>query len=335
MDAFKLFTGSTLVFTLALTGCNKSTGFSSGAGSGNSTLASSPTQVVATQDPMSCLVTTPNFSLAASIDSFELTGGANANAGFNINSILSAIGLNVTYSTGQLNMSMTLQTPLYGPARVAIATGNASSNNFSFSASVLDGLIGGGLGFWSSTGLQPLSVSALGNTFTALSKNIPGTVWSTVVTGTIAANQYTIPVGETTGLQMGDTFNVYSVSYVWGGNGAPCTNPLQIVNKLNGGAPIGVATVKQIAYDTAIVEIDGPSLPVVNYDRLEILKLAPAANGSARTQLKYSMHISGVTQAADLQFNNGTSIETVPMTGFVGTDLTNYLVNTVGYYNVQ
>ena len=331
MASFKLYAGLVLnlALGLSLTGCNKSTGFSTASQSASQTVANSPLSVV--QDPLSCLITTPNFELRTRVDSFSLTGGGSANAGFSLNGILNAIGIDISYSTGELDMSMTMYAPLFGSQQLNTSTGRGKSSNFNFSASVLDGLIGGGLGFWSSTGLETLSVKALSNTYGNLAKNLPSSPWWTVISGGVGVNQFTIPVGETAGLLPGDKFNVYSVNYIWN-NGAPCKVPLSNIYKLNNQKPIGVATVQQVDYDSAIVTVNNPTLPVLNYSKLEILSLVPAANGAQRTNLKYSLRLSDITQSNGLQFSDGRVTQTVDMTGFVSDDLSNYLVNSLGAF---
>jgi hypothetical protein len=261
-----------------------------------------------------------------------LTDGASGNVGFG-GSLLQAIGLGITYSSGTLAMSMKLTSPLYGPASIANAIGSANSDSFSFSVSGIASLLTGSMSAWSTTGLAKVSGDAMISTFGNLSKVIPGTTWSTVINQELGNNQFTIPVGESSGLQAGDTFSVYKVAYIWGGNGVACQGPLEVIQKI--GSAVGTATVVTAAYASSIVSIVNPTQAVHNNDHLEIKALVKAVNGSARTGLKYSLHLGSVTQAAGLLFSDGTNTSNVDMTPFVGADLSNYLSNTLGYYNVQ
>jgi hypothetical protein len=286
---------------------------------------------------LSCLATSPQYSIDTSIDSFALTSGASANAGFGIGGILQAIGIDVSYSTGELDMSMNLFSPLYKNTAISNATGGDSSQNFSFSLSAVVNLINGGIGAWHTTGLYDLSNGALSNTYTNLIANAPAMTWSTVVSQDLGNQQFLLPVGTTAGLLAGDTFNVYKVQYIWGvdGTGTPCNSVLQMVKK---NTLIGTATVGQIDNFASYVDIKNPTLPVSIGDRLEIKKLAPAANGgTARTNLRYSVHLGSLTQSKGLMFQTGlnSGMVSVDMTPFVKAQLQDLLVNQLGTYYLQ
>ncbi len=291
-----------------------------------------------TIDEKACLLTTPNFQINTAVDAFQLSGGVNGGAGFNPGGILQAIGVNVTYSSGELNMSMVFNAPLFGPSPIANSTGKATTNNFSISTTGLAGLVTGNAGAWSSTGFYQASQDALSNTFDALKANLPAQPpWWTVVSAAVNENEFLIPVGTTAGLQVGDQFNVFKVDYQWQGDGLPCQNPLKIALKLSS-QPFAVVTVKQVELGYAAVfiskSINGDVIGA--FDRLEIKQLMKAPGGAARTTLNYSVRLGGVTQSNGLVFSDGKFSHAIDMTPFVRSQLNDLLANKIaGYYLVH
>lgn len=285
-------------------------------------------------DPMSCLITTSDFQLNTSIDSFQLNGGANGNVGFNPGGILQAIGVNVTYSSGDLDMSMNISTPLFGQDPIANATGGGTTNNFSIGTSGLISLLTGNFGAWQSTGMYDASQGALVNTFANLKKALPAQPpWSTVIAEK-AKQGFLIPVGTTSDVRIGDQFNLYKVNYVWQGDGSPCANPLKIALKTSN-SPYATVTVQQVELRTAYVLVTSiaSGATVEPYDRVEILKLKNSSDGSARTKLNYSIRIGQLSQAANLVFSDGKSSQVVDMTPFVRNQLSDLVANKFpGYF---
>ena len=290
---------------------------------------------------LECLGTQPKFEIDTSVDSFALNGGGGVSAGFGVNSVLQAVGFGVNYSTGTLDMSMVMSAPLYGSNQVGNSAGSANSNNFSFNVSAVVDMINGSISAWTSTGLYALSQSALQNTFSNLMKNVPSTTWSAVLGQDLGNGQFTIPVGGTAGILVGDSFNIYKVNYIWSGNGLPCLNPLKIVDKL--GPAFAVATVTQVSYTNAIVSISYPGLAAgatpeqtpTSADWLEINSLVKSSTGAKRNNLKYSLHLGTVSQSNNLLFSDGKTTENVSMTPFVATQLSNYVVNTLSQFYIQ
>lgn len=317
-----------LMFGLSLIGCSKAA-FEIDSKSSGMNLSSSYESL----GNLACLASTPQFSLDTSIDSFALTSGASASAGFGIGSILQAIGLDITYSTGELDMSMNLYSPLYKSAPIGTATGGSSSQNFSFSASAVANLISGSIGAWHTTGLYDLSNSTLSTTFTNVLASAPAITWATVVAQDLGNQEYMIPVGSTAGVLVGDTFNVYKVDYIWE-NGVPCGGILQMVKK---NTLVGTATVTQTDYYASSVSIVNPTASIAVGDRLEIKALKNSAAGAARTKLRYSINLKSVTQAKGLYFQTGVngSTTSVDMTPYVRSQIQDLLVNQLGNYYIQ
>lgn len=282
-----------------------------------------------------CLLTTPNFQINTAVDAFQLKGGANGGAGFNPGGILQVIGVNVTYSSGELDMSMVFSAPLFGNSPVANSTGKGMTNNFSVSTSGLASLVSGNAGAWSSTGFYQASQSALSNTFGNLKANLPAQPpWWTVISAAVSENEFLIPVGTLAGLKIGDQFNVFKVDYQWQGDGVPCANPLKIALKLST-QPFAVVTVKQLELNYAAVQINklnNTTDKIEAFDRLEISKLS----GTGRTALNYSIRLGGVTQSNGLVFSDGKISQAIDMTPFVRTQLNDLLANKIpGYYLVR
>ena len=228
---------------------------------------------------------------------------------------------------------MNLFSPLYKNAPISNSTGSDSSQNFSFSLSAVANLINGGIGAWHTTGLYALTNGALNSTYTNLMTNTPTMTWSTVISQDLGNQEFLVPVGSTSGLIAGDTFNVYKVDYIWSGDGSPCSNVLQIVKK---NTLIGTATVAQTDYYASSVTIKNPTSPVSVGDRLEIKALVDAA-GAARTTLRYSIHLGTLTQSKGLAFQTGLNSAPVmvDMTPFVRAQLQDLLVNQLGTFYIQ
>lgn len=325
----RIFKTSVLVFGLfSAVGCSKAA-FDIANTNSNTSLSSG----LDAMGNLACLASTPTYVLDTSVDAFTLTTGASASAGFGINDFWRAIGIDVSYSTGELNMSMNLYSPLYKSAPIGTATGGDSSQNFSFSASVVAQLISGSIGAWHTTGLYSLSNSTLNNTFANVLANSPTTTWSTVISQDLGGGEFLIPSGSTAGVLVGDTFNVYKTDYVWENGGIPCGSILSMVKK---GALIGVATVTQTDYYAASVSIKMTGTVSIG-DRLEIKSLVKSAAGTARTKLRFPIAIRSVTQAKDLYFQTGVNSATqkVDMTNYVRTQIQDMLVNQLGNYYIQ
>lgn len=290
-------------------------------------------------DDQSCLISTANYQVNTSVDAFQLSGGANGNAGFNPGGILQVIGVNLTYSTGELDMSMVFNAPLFGTTPIANSTGKGVTNNFSISTSGLASLITGNIGAWSSTGFYQTSLDAISNTFNNLKKNLPSQPpWWTVISQPVNENEFLVPVGTTAGLQIGDQLNLYKVDYQWQGDGAPCRNSLKIALKTSS-QPYAVVTVKQVELSYAAVSVTKvlrADQIVAAYDRVEISKLMKASDGSTRTTLNYSVRLGNVTQSNGLVFSDGKIPQAIDMTPFVRTQLQDLLANKIpGYYLVH
>lgn len=287
-------------------------------------------------DPMACLANTPDFQLNTSIDSFQLTGGANGNVGFNPGGILQAIGVNVTYSTGDLEMAMNITTPLFGTDPIAHSTGKGVTNNFSIGTTGLVALLTGNIGAWQSTGLYDASQGALTDTFGNLKAGLPALpTWSTVVSAKTDQG-FLIPVGTASGVKVGDQFNVYKVNYVWQADNGPCKSPLKIALKLTN-TPFATLTVTQAELRTASVtaSLNDNGTGVELYDRVEIKKLKNDSSGNTRTALNYSIRLGSLTQSANLAFTDGRTTQIVDMTPFVRNQLSDLVANKIpGYFLV-
>lgn len=283
------------------------------------------------RDEKACLLTTPNFEMKTAVDAFQLKGGANGGAGFNPGGILSVIGVDVTYSSGELDMSMVFTAPLFGSNPIANATGKGTTNNFSVTTNGLASLVTGNVGVWASTGFYQVSLSAISDTFENLKANLPSMPpWWTVISAAVTENEFLIPVGTTAGVQVGDQFNVYKVDYQWQGDGRPCSNPLKIALKLTS-QPFAVVTVRQVELGYASVfisKLNNTTDKISAFDRLEISKLV-----GNRKALNYSVRLGTVTQSNGLVFSDGRTTQALDMTPFVRTQVNDLLANQItGYF---
>ena len=277
----------------------------------------------------SCLANMVDLQIMTSIDSFQLTGGVGLGSG----GLFSAIGVNASYSSGELDMSMKAFTPIYGNGTVASASGIGTTNNFSVSVSGLAGIVAGNISAWQSTSLSNVSNAALNNAFQNLLVQLQNKTptWFRIITQIIDPTDFLIPIGSTASVQVGDTFYAYKANYIWQSKGAPCASPLSV--PIKSATPYATLTVKEVSEFSSIVSVDpNVTTPVEVNDLIEVAKLTPTANGTPRTVLGLSVALNPVTQASGLQFSNGTVTQTVDMTPFVQSDFQTIIEASTNFY---
>jgi hypothetical protein len=302
-------------------------------GTGPATPTPAPIIVTPTPPPVqkayACLENLPNLVVNTNVDAFQLTGGVGGGAGFGLNGILQLVGVNMNYSHGDLDMSMNLVSPLYGPGVIASALGVGGTDNFSISANVVVQLVNGSLGVWKSTGMYQASEDALEHAFGKVINALPALpAWSTVVDQVIDQKRILVPIGSNAGLKAKDQLDLYKVTYIWS-DGVPCSGALKVAEP--NGTPYATATVEYVSVNSAVLTMTSTTSVEVN-DQVAIHQLINNSDGTARKNLSYSLKVGTTTQSADLIFSDGQTSRTVDMTTFLKQQLMDYFGSLDGYY---
>jgi len=167
-------------------------------------------------DKLTCLNTAVDYELSTDVISFHMTDSRGFRVGVKapISGIPVGIDLGMTYSTGDLNTAMHLTRPLYGPDSVADKPGKGTNKQISFNADFGVQIVNFGFKYLKDTPIGKLTESALINNLQNLFADIRDP-WSTHISKIYGASDIEIPVGTSSGIQVGDVFDVYDVSYRW------------------------------------------------------------------------------------------------------------------------
>jgi hypothetical protein len=224
-------------------------------------------------DKLTCLNRAVDYELSTDIVSFHMTDSRGLRVGVKapISGVPVGIDLGVTYSTGDLNTAMHLTRPLYGPDSVADKPGNGTNKQISFSADFGIQIVNLGFSYLKATPIGKLIESALVKNLQNLFADIRDP-WSTHISEIYGASDIEIPVGTSSGIQVGDEFDVYDVSYRW--HGEPCESTLSVVRR-NSPDPVATLVATQASSPTttilAVKNLHG-SLPLAKYQQVILAK---------------------------------------------------------------
>jgi len=282
--------------SLAFTACSGQSFSSVGSSTSNSSQSAS-------QQPQ-CDIDPVDYVVSANIYDFEVTDNTNVSFGFNLSTIIKALGLSMNLTSGKMSLSMQITDPLHiaTPLVSVIGTSNYSSNGFSGSIDISK--IGLSAGYYYSTPFATMTQNGLTNGFSnALAKlakvQLP---WSTKIQATVNPTTFVVGAGTAAGLLAGDQLALYNVNNIW--QGAPCTSQLLISQKTTS-TPVAVAQVVQVGDYSSTVQIISRNWN----DALDVGSVAEVFQLTGKNRvLNRSMRIGGVTSGI-LPVSNGTSID--------------------------
>lgn len=310
------------------------------------------TPTVAAVNQLSCLDNQPDYILNTSIVSFQLTDSYGATVGVNfLQGLLSAIGLGVQYSSGDLTTEMHLFQPLNTTITIADQNGTATASSIKLDTNLGISILSLGFSYYNTTPIAGLSNSALANNLSNIVANIDDE-WTSHVSQVYGSSQIEIPAGSKAGIQLGDEFAIYPVEWEFS-SGTPCKGSLQIARRLST-TPIAIATVSQPpSASAAILTLSQQQAgqTVATYSLVTISKLANSStqvcttdfwgnqtctDSTTRTTLNRSVRLGPVTGNA-IPFDSGSGAVNVDITPYAAQQLQTLInaSNANGLYLVQ
>lgn len=302
-------------------------------------------------DLLTCLNTIPDYSISPALVNFQMTdstgGSVGATAG--IGGVPVGAQLGLTYDSGKLITSMRTTRPLYGPSPLPDTMGEADVTKVSFNIGLSASIANLSFNDFTQTPLASMSN-------TAMSTNLQNVVrettdpWTSQVSTLYTDSQVEIPRGQNSGIQVGDEFALYKVSYEW--VGAPCQSNLKIIRPLSN-VPYAKVVASSVSTNTTVLTVESimNGFSIELHDQVVISNLKTTTTSQCTTDwlgnqtcqqvtvprlaLKRSLQLQP-TSGDPIPFANGSTIQNVNINPMIDKLLAMLIANpTTTFYIAQ
>lgn len=330
----KLGVGSVMiVLSTALfgVGCAKGVNFS-----GQSLNAPAGDGPVTNVSVPACEINIPQYYLVGNVDSFEFNGSGGVTFGYNQNGAHTGVGGSASVQLASASMSLTMDalSPMDLHTRLLGTTVSADQTSVNLSGTVDFSQFNVNPNYYNSTPLATVALNGLNDGVKGIKSQTDNVSWIGRVIQFEGSNTVMINGGAVTGIQQGDTFNIYNDQFFWQDNSNPCgAGNTYLGSQHMPTTPVAVATVGPVDPGSNIVlatiVLTGQTAPILGAEVVP-LKLMPAGSGKPARYLQKNILLGSVAaQVLDLPgggtYDFGSAVnrqfrEAVSSGGFIVTN---------------
>lgn len=264
----------------------------------------------------SCEVDYDEYALSANVLGFEITGKQGAKIGFNFGKVLKLITLGFTAESGQMNMAMAIADTIKPDESISYVTGAGKMSKKEFTFEIGISYIGLGYDYFKQTPMADLTMKTVKDSLKNLEASLDaiGSHWRSKVAYVNDAT-VVIPTGTTSGIKLGDKFNIYNVDYLWSDKQKPCSSDLLFVTPTSD-KPIAVAVVTDVENNASLLHIEtrNSDEPILIGARVEINQLVGTPKEVAVRKLSRAARIDLVVSQPIVGNDNVKMDLVVPVT---------------------
>ncbi len=311
----KLGVGSVMIVLSAAlfgVGCAKGVNFS-----GQSLNAPSGDGPVIAAVP-SCEINIPQYLLEGNVNSFEFNGSGGVTFGYNQNGADSGVGgaASIQVSSASMSLSMEALNPL-NDAQIYADTVSADQTSTNLNATIDFSQFSVSPNYYNSTPLASVSLNGLELGVQGIKSQSDAAGWVGRVVQFEGSSSVLINGGYVTGIQQGDTFNIYNDQFFWNDNSKPCAaGNTYLGSQHMPSTPVAVATVGPIDQSSniaiATIVLTGQTAPILGAEVIPLNLVAPAKGQPARYLKKNVLVGSVAAQSLALPgggtFDFGTAV---------------------------
>ena len=211
-------------------------------------------KAISSKEVPECLVEYEEYQLDVHLNAFEIYSKKGFQFGFNLGEgLLQLLGFSFKTEKGLMSLYMGLSESVNPTSWVSYVEGQATMKKRDFRFNIGVSQFNGGLSYFKQTPMNTLTGNSIKNGFSNMEKEMEAKQvnWKTrVVHSNEGQSRLVVPVGNVSGLRIGDQFNVFNVNYVWEGD--PCVSELLIPAKTTT-KPIAITEVVQVENNAAVL----------------------------------------------------------------------------------
>jgi hypothetical protein len=292
----KLGVGSVmLVLMTALfgVGCAQGVNFS-----GQSVNGAAGVGTVASSVP-ACEINIPQYLLEGNVNSFEFQNSVGVTFGYNQNGADSGAGgsASIQVTTASMSLSMEALNPL-NDSQLYADTVSANQTSTNLNATIDFSQFNVSPNYYASTPLATVSLNGLELGVQGIKSQSDTVSWVGRVVQMVNSNTVLLNGGYVTGIQVGDTFNIYDDQFFWQDNTNPCgAGNTYLGSQHFPSTPVAVATVVSADPSSnvavATIVMTGETAVILGAEAIPLNLVAPASGQPAR-YLKKNVLIGSV-----------------------------------------